>query len=237
MSIITNNTAASNATASASGNTKASASSTATTADQKKFSKDYLLFLNMLTTQLKNQDPTEPLDTNQFTQQLVQFSNVEQQIKVNDKLQKMVDNQGTSGASAALSYLGKNVDANGNKITLDGDGSAPYQFISDKNYQKVDISILNAKGVEIRKINGPIEKGLQQLTWDGRDNKGNAMPQGTYTVRVSGSDSSGNKTDLSTIISGKVTSVGTENGTPMLTVNGIPLSSDKIIAIREAAAA
>lgn len=229
MSLVTNNTAASNATA--------TASTTATQTDKDKFSKDYLLFLNMLTTQLKNQDPAEPLDTNQFTQQLVQFSNVEQQIKVNDKLQLLIDGQGTSGASAALGYLGKDVDANGDKIALDADGSAPYQFIADKNYQKVDIAIFNSKGVEVRKIDGPKEKGLQQLTWDGRDNTGNPMPEGTYTVRVSGSDSSGNKTDLSTIISGKVTSVGTENGTPMLTVNGIPLSADEIIAIREAAAA
>jgi flagellar basal-body rod modification protein FlgD len=229
MSLVTNNTAASNATA--------TASTTATQTDKDKFSKDYLVFLNMLTTQLKNQDPTEPLDTNQFTQQLVQFSNVEQQIKVNDKLQKLVDSQGTSGASAALSYLGKDVDANGDKISLDADGSAPYQFIADKNYQKVDISILNANGVEIRKIEGPKDKGLQQLTWDGYDNTGKPMPQGTYSVKVTGSDSDGNQTDLSTIISGKVMSVGTENGTPMLTVNGIPLSADKIIAIRQAAAA
>ncbi len=231
MSILTNNTTTSNNATAAT-----AVKSSTTNADQQKFSKDYLLFLNMLTTQLKHQDPTEPLDTNQFTQQLVQFSNVEQQIKVNDKLQKLVDNQGTSGASAALSYLGKDVDANFNKITLNG-GSAPYQFIADQKYQKVEIAILNDKKVEIRKINGPIEKGLQQLTWNGRDNKGNAMPTGTYTVKVTGLDASGKKTDLRTIISGKVTSVGTENGTPMLTVNGIPLSADQIIAIREAAAA
>lgn len=191
----------------------------------------------MLTTQLKNQDPTEPLDTNQFTQQLVQFSNVEQQIKVNDKLQKLIDGQGTSGASAALGYLGKEVDADGNTLTLSDTGGASYQYIADKNYNKVDVTIMDSKGKAIRTIEANAGKGLQQLTWDGRDDKGNAVAAGTYTFKVTGTDTTGTPTDLSTIISGKVTSVGTENGTPMLTVNGQPVSAEQVISIRDAAAA
>jgi flagellar basal-body rod modification protein FlgD len=237
MSILSNNTATTSSNNTAVSAAAANASATTASADATKFSKDYTLFLTMLTTQLKNQDPTQPTDSNQFTQQLVQFSNVEQQIKANDKLQKLVDSQGTSGASAALGYLGKTVDANGDKIVLDSTGEAPYKFLADKAYQKVEVSILDSKGKEIRKVEAPKSKGLQQLTWDGRDNDNKRAPAGIYSLKVVGTDSIGAKTDLSTIISGTVSSVGTENGAPMLTVNGIPLSIDKIISIRDAATA
>src|SRR3954468_21748675 len=75
-------------------------------------------FLTLLTTQLKNQNPLDPLDTNQFTQQLVQFAQVEQQMKSNDQLQTLVSLQQSAQATAALSYVGSTVVLDGSSTQM-----------------------------------------------------------------------------------------------------------------------
>ena len=79
---------------------------------------NFQTFLTLLTTQLQNQDPLDPLDTNQFTQQLVEFASVEQQLKTNDSLTTLVSLQQTAQATQALQFVGKTAVVNGNTAAL-----------------------------------------------------------------------------------------------------------------------
>lgn len=218
------------------------ASATATTpaaqvasASAQQFSKDYNTFLKMLTTQLQNQDPLEPMDTKDFTQQLVQYSSVEQAIRSNDKLEKILATQQSNATSAALGYLGKMVDAEGDQILL-RDGTAGFQYIAETDPAKVSVQILDKLGRTVRTLDGQADKGLQNMTWDGRDANGNSVPEGYYAIKVTGYDASENPTALNTIVSGPVTGVGEENGEIMLTVNDLPIQANKIVAVRSPAA-
>ena len=100
-------------------------------------------FLQLLTTQLQNQNPLDPLDTNQFTQQLVQFSSVEQQLKTNDYLAKLVDASATDRAASAGGYLGATITADGSTTTL-ANGQATWNLSLNKPATKATINIVNA---------------------------------------------------------------------------------------------
>ena len=90
-----------------------SSSSSATGVDSKTLASNFTTFLQLLTTQLKNQNPLDPLDTNQFTQQLVQFAQVEQQLKSNDQLAALVSLQKTAQQTQALGFVGMTVAVDG----------------------------------------------------------------------------------------------------------------------------
>lgn len=206
------------------------AAQTAASAAQQ-FSKDYNTFLKMLTTQLKNQDPLEPMDTKDFTQQLVQYSSVEQSIRANDKLEKILATQQSNATSAALGYLGKSVDAEGDTILL-RDGSARFQYIAERDPARVSVQIIDRLGRTVRTVEGQADKGLQTMTWDGRDGNGNSLPEGYYSLKVTAYDTASNPTTLNTIVSGPVTGVGEENGEIMLTVNDLPIQASKVVSVR-----
>src|ERR1700755_3502386 len=101
-------------------------------------------FLQLLTTQLQNQNPLDPLDTNQFTQQLVQFSGVEQQLKTNDFLQAMMTASVAANHSQAVSYIGKMVTADGVKTELTDDG-ATWHFATTKDAH-IQVEVKDADG-------------------------------------------------------------------------------------------
>src|SRR6187551_955592 len=86
--------------------------------DNVEIASNFTTFLQLLTTQLKNQNPLDPLDTNQFTQQLVQFAQVEQQMNTNTQLQTLVSLQQTAQSTAALSYVGSTVVVDGSTSSL-----------------------------------------------------------------------------------------------------------------------
>src|ERR1700744_3231041 len=99
-------------------NTSSSSNSTSNVAGAQQLAGNFNTFLTLLTTQLQNQDPLSPLDTNQFTQQLVEFSSVEQQINMNSNLQTLISLQQTSAATQAMQFLGSNVTINSSAGTL-----------------------------------------------------------------------------------------------------------------------
>ena len=109
-----------------------SSGSTATTG----IADNFQTFLTLLTTQLQNQNPLDPLDTNQFTQQLVQFAGVEQQLKSNDQLKSLVEIEKSAQATQALVYVGNTVAVDGSKAQFDK--SATWNFQSDERHQRDD---------------------------------------------------------------------------------------------------
>ena len=132
-------------------------------------------FLVLLTTQLQNQDPLSPLDTNEFTQQLVEFTNVEQAIKTNDKLDQLIAMQGAGILTGALDYIGKEVEFAGAELNLaDGEATVVYDLAS--NAQEITLEILDENGITVRTLTGPTDAGRHEIVWDGKDNFGNSLP-------------------------------------------------------------
>ncbi|UYN98179.1 MAG: flagellar hook assembly protein FlgD [Devosia sp.] len=182
-------------------------------------------FLNILTTQLKNQNPLDPLDTNQFTQQLVQFTGVEQQLKTNDFLEALLTNTQQAFRADAVSYIGKQVTASGKTAELK-DGGAYWAYNADANVANATVTIKNAAGSVVYTETGSLNAGPGSFLWDGMGTDGNKQADGVYTIEIKGTNLAGNTVQVSTSSIGVVSAVDFSGSEPMLTVgkNKIALS-------------
>lgn len=174
-------------------------------------------FLSILTTQLKNQNPLDPLDTNQFTQQLVQFTGVEQQLKTNDFLEALLLNTQSTARSDAVSYIGKEVSASGQTAELK-DGGAYWTYNAAANVANATVTIKNAAGSIVYVEQGSLNGGSGAFMWDGKGSDGNVQPDGVYTIEIKGTNVAGNTVAVSTNSVGVVTAVDFSGAEPILTI-------------------
>jgi flagellar basal-body rod modification protein FlgD len=182
-------------------------------------------FLQLLTTQLQHQDPLSPMDSNQFTQQLVEFSQVEQQIDSNTNLQTLIS-QGTSQSGAyATSYLGKTVTVAGGQGALT-DGKAQWNYNLAAAATSTTLTVTNASGQAVFTGSGQTTAGNNTFSWNGEDNNGNQLADGTYTLSVSASNS-GTAVTTAVTSAGTVSEVDMTSGSPQLVIGSmeVPLSS------------
>lgn len=198
-----------------------STASTATTG----IADNFQTFLTLLTTQLQNQNPLDPLDTNQFTQQLVQFAGVEQQLKSNDQLKSLIEIEKSAQATQALVYVGNTVAVDGSKAQFDK--SATWNFQSEKD-TSATITITNSTGQTAYSGSYALKQGGSSFVWDGKGNDGVQWPAGTYTLTATGKDSSGNNVAISTEVQGVVDSVDLSASPPLLSIGGQSYTTDKI---------
>jgi flagellar basal-body rod modification protein FlgD len=200
-----------------------------------KLSQDYTTFLKLLTTQLQNQDPTSPMDSAQFTQQLVQFSGVEQQIKVNQKLDSLINlQQGSNGVGNMLGYLGKSVEVSGDKFVLQSGTASQFSYNLTAATNTNTIKVLDKDGLLVRSQTGSTSIGKHVITWDGKDDNGNTLPNGTYTVSIDAKDAAGNKVTANTTGFGIVNGVETTTKGAVLNIGALQIGTDKVLAIKEA---
>jgi flagellar basal-body rod modification protein FlgD len=214
--------------------TTAAAASTSTgnsTADAiNKLSGDFNNFLTLLTTQLKNQDPLSPMDSTQFTQQLVAFTGVEQQINTNAKLDTMIGLDKTGLLTQSASFIGNQIQAAGDQLWLPADGSGAqvgYNLPSDASAAAMAIS--DANGTLIRTGAVPTTKGDHIVGWDGTNDQGTAQPSGVYNVTIQALDQNSQPvSNITTSIIGTVTNVSNDQTTGTVLSIGsvqVPLSS------------
>jgi len=198
-----------------------STSSTATTG----IADNFQTFLTLLTTQLQNQNPLDPLDTNQFTQQLVQFAGVEQQLKGNEQLKALIEIEKSAQATQALVYVGNTVAVDGSKAQFDK--SATWNFKSEKD-TTATVTITNSTGQTAYSGSYTLKQGNSSFVWDGKGNDGVQWPAGTYTLTATGKDSTGNSVAISTEVQGVVDSVDLSASPPLLSIGGQSYTTDKI---------
>jgi flagellar basal-body rod modification protein FlgD len=191
---------------------------------------DFKTFLTLLTTQLKNQDPLSPLDTNQFTQQLVSFSQVEQAINANDKLANLVSLQSTNQTISALPLVGHTIQYADNQGAL-VNGQATFGYTLPSNAASANIVISDANGKVVYQTPAQKTSGFHSFTWDGTTIDGSKAASGTYTFNVTATaaDKSTIKSTLSAY--GSVSSVDIKNGTASLNIGGVEEALSKIMAI------
>jgi flagellar basal-body rod modification protein FlgD len=191
---------------------------------------NFQTFLTLLTTQLQNQNPLDPLDTNQFTQQLVQFASVEQQLKTNDQLTTLVSLQQTAQSTQALTFVGKTAVVDGSTTALTN-SSATWDLNVPKS-SNVNLSITNSTGQTVFTGSYAVNAGDNlPFTWDGKGNDGTRWPDGKYTMTATAADSSGNSVAVSTQIQGVVSSVDLTQSPPLLSINGQTYTVNQIKSI------
>ena len=194
--------------------------------DAKTIAGNFQTFLKLLTTQLKHQNPLEPLDTNQFTQQIVQFAQVEQQLKSNDQLTTLVSLQRTAQSTQALSFVGETVVVDGASAPL-ANGRAAWT-LSVPRTSIATVNIRNATGQTVFSGNYTMNAGQQPFRWDGRDASGVRWPEGNYTIAVSALDANNQPVAIGTEIEGTVDSADLSKTPPVLSVAGENYTLDKI---------
>ena len=199
---------------------------------QSRLEDDLNRFLNLLVTQLKNQDPLDPLDANEFTSQLVQFASVEQQIYSNANLEKLVNLEQTSQTSFMVDYIGKTVETLGDQVMLQ-DGMAEFNYILDTNAASVQVSVVNSAGRAVFSAEGETTAGKHNIAWDGVDKDGVQQPDGAYRVVIAAMDREGNLLDVEQTTIGRVVGAGNDEGEPYLFVGEILTPMDQVISVRE----
>lgn len=194
---------------------------------------NYQTFLTLLTTQLQNQDPTNPMDSSQFTQQLVSMSGVEQQIQTNTNLQALLSANIFQAANTAVGLIGKQVTATGSGALLQN-GSANWTINLGSAAPSTTVQVLDANGATVytSTINGTA--GDQPYTWNGQDQSGNALPNGTYYLQVTANDASGNAVTSSIKTQGIVTAVDITSSNPVITVNGAQIKYSDVTNVTAA---
>ncbi|WGS21769.1 MULTISPECIES: flagellar hook capping FlgD N-terminal domain-containing protein [unclassified Bradyrhizobium] len=206
-------------------NTGSSSGSNSASTTTKGIADNFQTFLTLLTTQLQNQNPLDPLDTNQFTQQLVQFAGVEQQLKSNDQLKSLIEIEKSAQSTQALVYVGNTVAVDGSKAQFDK--SATWNLTATQA-TSATITITSSTGQTAYSGNFNLNQGNASFVWDGKGTDGTQWPPGTYTLTATGKDSKGNDVAITTEIQGMVDSVDLTASPPLLSIGGQTYTTDKI---------
>jgi flagellar basal-body rod modification protein FlgD len=178
-------------------------------------------FLQLLTTQLQNQDPLNPLDTNQFTEQLVEFASVEQQVDMNTNLQTLISLQQTAEATSALQFLGTTVTINSNTAALSNATNTPATWsFSAASPATANITITSSTGQTAYTGTRSLSAGSQSYTWNGQGNNGVTWPDGNYTLTINATGANGQPVTVTTQVQGVVSAINLSQNPPLVTVDG-----------------
>ena len=194
-------------------------------------------FLNLLTTQLKHQDPTKPMDTNKFTQQLTQFSGIEQQIRTNKHLEKLLALQGSDRKLRALGYVGATIEAAGHTNMLGKTGKADWIYALPRKATEVTIEVRDQKNKLVYTEKRKHQSGRNEFSWDGKNAKGDRMPEGAYTIRVKAVDAKGKTMKYTAGIRGKVDSIDFLKDKVYARIGKVTVDFDNIINVKRPGAA
>jgi flagellar basal-body rod modification protein FlgD len=209
----------------------AAAVKTAEEASRSKLAKDLDSFLLLLTSQLKNQDPLSPMDSTEFTNQLVQFAQVEQAISSNASLTSLISLTQQSIATNAVNYIGKTAEANSSGLPLQ-DGKAKFAYSLDKDAQNVSLVIRDATGSIVYTAVGEKTAGFHSMEWDGKDSNGVQLADGTYKVEVTAlAKAEGEAVNSYTTVFGKVTGVTSSEGKTILVMDKLGVPIEKVLSI------
>jgi len=214
------------------GTSATAASNGAYSASGKTIAENFQTFLQMLTTQLQNQSPLDPLDTNQFTAQLVQFTQVEQMLKSNQQLETLVNLQKTVQGSQALNYVGATVTVDGSTATLDASG-AKWRFGVSKP-ASATVTITNTAGQTVYSGTFTMQAGEQQFTWDGKGKDGTVWPEASVAVTDILYWPGGQTVAVSTEVEGVVDTVDLTKQPPVLSMGNLDFTMDMIKRVSKA---
>lgn len=186
---------------------------------------DFNTFLTLLTKQLQYQDPLSPLDTNQFTEQLVSFTGVEQSIQQNKNLEKLIGLFSANGLSSATGYLGKTVAADTDILSVGTDGGS-WSYSLGANSAQTELVVTDPRGKIVLKRAGETKAGEHSL-----DIRPGELPAGSYKLKVTAKNATGASIATDVFLRGEVTSVESANGTTQVVVGQTPVDLNAVSSI------
>jgi len=199
-----------------------------------KLAGDMDTFLNMLVTQLKNQDPLSPMDSTEFTNQIVQFSQVEQQIGMNENLEAILVSNVKSQQGFAVSYLDNYVEVETDKVMLQ-DGKAVFTYGLTTDAKKVTVNVKDLDGDIVRTFAGDPSTGLHKITWDGTDSNGQQLDDGIFFLEVTATESENSDSDTKletwTTSLGKVTGVAADGADTFLAIGDLSVDLKNVLGV------
>jgi flagellar basal-body rod modification protein FlgD len=205
----------------------ATAAASGAAASNTRLAGDFNTFLTLLTTQLQNQSPTDPLDANQMTNQLVQFASVEQQIAMNQNLERLIALQQAAQLTASAPLVGQRVEIEADRVPLQ-DGRGEIRLPAAGAARFAEITIADGNGRAVRQQVVSLGTAASSWTWDGRDAAGRTLADGAYRVAVTGRGANGEAVSLPFTVAGTVTGAEQGSGGLSLTVGGLAVGFDKV---------
>jgi flagellar basal-body rod modification protein FlgD len=217
--------------------TPPAATSTAATgsgsSDPALLTQNFNTFLTLLTTQLKNQDPLSPLDTNQFTQQLVSFSQVEQAIDTNKNLQTLISLQNSSQTVSALPLVGRTIEYADSTAPL-ANGQASFSYTLPSNAAAAALTVVDANGKTVFSQPAVTAAGRHAFTWNGTTSAGSTAPDGAYALKVVAADAAGQSIAATVTALGRVDGVSVVDNVATFDVGGVKVPMSELLTIQPA---
>jgi len=189
-------------------------------------------FLTLLVTQLQHQDPLDPLDANEFTNQLVQFANVEQQIYQNANLEEIVNLQRDNQVSGMVGYIGSTIEVFGDALPLEN-GAATASYTLSEAADDATITVINESGDVVFGTGADGTPGSHLFQWDGLDNQGNPVADGMYRILVNARRADGSSIDTVTTTFGRVTGASADGDQRNLFMGEISVPMENVLSVQE----
>lgn len=190
-------------------------------------------FMKIFIAQLQYQDPLAPQDASAMLDQLSQLTLVEQSYNSNTALNSLLNAQNSSATLSSVSFIGKDVKANGNTVALDGTQPASVLINLTAAVDSSTVSIKDANGNTVRTVaSGALNKGDSSIAWDGRDNNGQLLPAGAYTFSATGKTAAGTDILATTYTIGRIDGISIVNGSPVLTIGAASIALSDVISVK-----
>ena len=190
---------------------------------------DFSQFLTLLTTQLQNQDPLSPLDSNEFTEQLVQFSQVEQGINTNSRLDDLISLQLGNAATSSLDYVGLDVSCVSAEVAHETGETSTIRYSLEGAASSATINIFDESGQLVFSGDAENSPGAHVFEWNGRDLVNNELPTGTYVVRVDALDANDDTVETTTVVQARVRGIEQQDGVVFALVGERAVPIDSIL--------
>ena len=200
--------------------------------DTTAFNADFNTFITLLTTQLQHQDPTAPMKSADFTNQLVQYAEVEQAIATNTHLEKLIAIEGANAAATAVNYIGKEVLTLGTTTSL-ADDKATWDYTLESEAPETTITVYNSDGLEVYSTTVEADAGSNTFDWDGKNENGVKQPEGLYYIELEPLDEDSLEVAASIMVAGIVTGVDFSSTTPIVTIGDTAFVASDILQVRE----
>jgi len=202
-----------------------------TEASSTQLAEDFSQFLELLTIQLQNQDPLSPMETNEFTNQIVAFTGVEQQINTNQKLDSLVALQLGNSIGSAIGYVGQEISYVSSEFNFDGENTNKITYALNEQAVDSTLRILDETGSIVYETGAATGVGQNEFIWDGRTTTGGTAEPGTYSIRIDALDSDDNGVGSTSVVQGLVTGVESQNGSVFAVVGDRAVSLGNILSV------
>lgn len=193
---------------------------------------NYQSFLTLLLKQLEVQDPTNPVDANEYTSQLVQLASLEQDVANGAKLDALTTAMTQLGSGiAAIGYIGRTVEAEGDTTALQ-DGEASWEYDLDSDAKTVALTVRGEDGSVVYRQTGDSSAGTHSFTWDGVGTDGTVHTDGSFTLSVDAVDTANATVSTTTRIKAVVNAVDTSSSATVLDLgSGVTITADAVLSV------